>query len=165
MHSQNKNDSKKMKNHYLLIPIMAILSFVSMYILMYSMVNTFDNLYNNLNQVYMAALMTAPMVIFEIILMRSMFKNKKWNFTIIVVCIALSIASFALIREQIAINDEQFIASMIPHHSSAILMCEKAGIQDPELKALCEKIISSQQAEIDQMKEILNRLNKLENSP
>jgi threonine/homoserine efflux transporter RhtA len=159
MHSSKNNHSKMMKNHYFIVPIMAILSFISMYILMYSMVNTFGNIYNNLNQVYMAALMTAPMVIFEISLMRSMFKNKKWNIIIIAVSIAVLIASFAFIREQTAIGDEQFIMSMVPHHSSAILMCEKASIQDPELKALCEEIISSQQAEIDQMEAILNRMN------
>jgi uncharacterized protein (DUF305 family) len=64
------------------------------------------------------------------------------------------VSSFTLIREQTAINDEQFIMSMIPHHSSAILMCQEATIKDPELKQLCEEIIATQQAEIDQMKEI-----------
>ena len=44
---------------------------------MYSMVNTIDNVYNNFNQFYMAAIMTAPMVIFEVLLMSSMYQNKK----------------------------------------------------------------------------------------
>lgn len=125
---------------------------------MYSMVNTSNNIYNNINQVYMAALMTAPMVIFEITLMRSMFKKNKLNILIIAVSIAVLVASFAFIREQTAVNDEQFIMSMIPHHSSAILMCEQATIQDPELKELCDAILANQQAEIDQMKEILARI-------
>jgi hypothetical protein len=162
MHSQN-NKSKILNNHYIIVPIMATLSFISMYILMYSMVNTTNNLYNNINQVYMAALMTAPMVIFEIVLMRSMFKKNKLNILIITISVIVLVASFAFIREQTAVNDEQFIASMIPHHSSAILMCEQADIQDPELKELCEEIIFNQQAEIDQMKKILQRLT--ENSP
>jgi uncharacterized protein (DUF305 family) len=129
-----------------------------MYILMYSMVNTFNDIYNNINQVYMAALMTAPMIIFEVIIMRSMFKKKKLNLLIIAISIIVLVSSFALIREQTAVNDEQFITSMIPHHSSAILMCEQASIQDAELKELCEDIIANQQAEIDQMKEILERM-------
>jgi uncharacterized protein (DUF305 family) len=41
---------------------------------------------------------------------------------------------------------------MIPHHSAAILMCESASIQDPEITKLCEGIVSSQQAEINQMR-------------
>lgn len=57
-----------------------------------------------------------------------------------------------LTREQHAITETQFLRSMIPHHSGALLMCEKAWVQDPEIKQLCEVIVSSQQAEIDQMK-------------
>lgn len=108
----------------------------------------------------MALLMTAPMMIFQVIIMRLMFKKRNWNIVIIAVSLALLAASFTAIREQTAINDEQFIFSMVPHHSSAILMCQQATIEDPELRELCEEIVASQQAEIDQMKEILNRLNE-----
>ena len=51
----------------------------------------------------------------------------------------------------------QFLKSMIPHHAGAILMCEEASIQDPEIRVLCQNIIVSQQSEINQMKAILNR--------
>jgi uncharacterized protein (DUF305 family) len=47
---------------------------------------------------------------------------------------------------------------MTPHHSGAVLMCERTELKDPELKALCERIISSQKEEIEQMKEIKKRL-------
>lgn len=108
----------------------------------------------------MASLMTAPMVIIEVFLMRSMYQKKKWNITIIIVSILVLVCSFAFIKEQAAIDDEQFIMSMIPHHSSAILMCEQASIEDPELKQLCEDIILNQQEEIEQMKEILSRMKE-----
>jgi len=49
---------------------------------------------------------------------------------------------------------------MIPHHGGAILMCKEARIQDQEIKDLCKNIISSQQAEIVQMKAKLEQLNK-----
>jgi phosphate/sulfate permease len=49
---------------------MAALSFVATYILMYAMVNTFDDVSNSVNQVYMAGLMTAPMVAIELVVMR-----------------------------------------------------------------------------------------------
>ena len=44
---------------------------------------------------------------------------------------------------------------MIPHHAGAILMCEEARIASPDIKKLCNAIIASQQAEIDQMKAML----------
>ena len=46
---------------------------------------------------------------------------------------------------------------MIPHHSGAILMCEQAKLTDPEVRDLCRGIIAGQKAEIDQMKQILER--------
>jgi uncharacterized protein (DUF305 family) len=67
---------------------------------------------------------------------------------------------FLLIRQQTAITDRQFLRLMIPHHAGAILMCEQASLQDTEIKELCQTIISSQQAEIDQMKATLSELEK-----
>jgi uncharacterized protein (DUF305 family) len=74
----------------------------------------------------------------------------------VVLIAAMSLVALAIfwisIRQQAAIADDQFLKSMIPHHAGAILMCENAPLRDAELKALCENIISSQQAEIAQMK-------------
>ncbi|PZO86842.1 MAG: DUF305 domain-containing protein [Micavibrio aeruginosavorus] len=138
---------------------MAVLSFVSMYVLMYSMVNTFEDIYPSFNQFYMAGLMAAPMVLIEVVLMSAMYKNKKLNAVIAAVSILIGVVSFLGIRQQTAISDEQFLKSMIPHHSGAILMCREANITDPEIKILCQTIIEGQQQEIDQMRAILNGAN------
>jgi uncharacterized protein (DUF305 family) len=147
-------------NHYIKLLVMAVLSFVSMYVLMYAMVNTFGNVIPNINQFYMAGLMTMPMVILEIVLMGSMYMNKKLNTFIIALSTIVLIAFFLLIRQQSAVTDKQFFKSMVPHHASAILMCEKANLQDLEIKDLCKSIISGQQEEINQMKA---KLEDLEN--
>lgn len=151
---------KMNQNHYPRLLAMAVLSFISMYILMYAMVDVLDNVYNNLNQFYMAALMTAPMVVFEILLMGAMYPNKRLNATIVAISVLALALFFLFVRRQTAITDGQFLRSMIPHHAGAILMCEQAPIQDPEVKQLCGSIIESQQREIDQMKAILGRLMK-----
>ena len=147
-------------NHYSRFLAMITLHFIAMYIFMYAMVNSFGNVFNNFNQVYMAALMTASMVLIEIPLMMSMYKSKRVNAIIIAVGFAVLIGSFLLIRKQGAISDRQFLRSMIPHHASAILMCNEAPIEDQEIKNLCKNIITSQQAEIDQMKAKLDQLSK-----
>lgn len=139
---------------------MVALHFIAMYIFMYSMVNEFANVFDNFNQVHMAALMTASMVLIEIPLMMSMYKSKRLNAIIIAVGFAVLVGSFLLIRRQGAISDRQFLRSMIPHHASAILMCNEAPIEDQEIKDLCKNIITSQQAEIDQMKAKLDQLNR-----
>jgi uncharacterized protein (DUF305 family) len=148
------------ENHYRHLLIMAVLSFIAMYILMYAMVNVVDNVYNNFNQFYMAGLMTAPMLLIELFVMRSMYQDRTRNAVIIVGSVIAALVFFLLIRQQAAISDKQFLRSMIPHHAGAILMCEQAPIQDPEIRELCGTIISSQQAEIDQMKNILQRLEQ-----
>lgn len=135
--------------HYNKLAVMAALSFISMYALMYSMVDRFENLFLNVNQFYMAALMVSPMIIIEVLLMSIMYRNKKRNTAIIILSFVALIGFFLGIRYQTGVSDRQFLRSMIPHHSGAILMCEQADLQDPELKKLCEDIIANQQQEIE----------------
>jgi uncharacterized protein (DUF305 family) len=148
------------KMHYGRVLLMAVLSFVAMYVLMYAMVNTFANVYMNLNQFYMAGLMAAPMVIIELALMGAMYSDRKRNVLILAVSLLALGVFWVVIRQQTAITDKQFLRSMIPHHAGAILMCEKALIQDPEIKELCVAIVASQESEIDRMKAKLDELER-----
>jgi hypothetical protein len=54
--------SARSRHHYGQLAMMAALSFAAMYLLTYAMVDVLGNVYNNVNQVYMAGLMTAPMI-------------------------------------------------------------------------------------------------------
>ena len=148
------------KMHYGRLATMAVLSFVSMYVLMYAMVDTLANVYVNLNQLYMAGVMTAPMVLIELALMGAMYGDRKRNVVIAAVAVVALGVFWLSIRGQLAITDRQFLRSMIPHHAGAILMCETAPIRDPEIKELCTAIVSSQQSEIDRMKAKLAQLER-----
>jgi uncharacterized protein (DUF305 family) len=145
---------------YLRLLAMVVLSFIAMYGLMYAMVDRFANVLPNLNQAYMAGLMTAPMVLIELALMSAMYPNRRANAVIGVSAAVLLALCWIAIRQQAAIGDREFLRSMIPHHAGAILMCGKAPVQDLEVQKLCQSIVSSQQAEIDQMKTILARLER-----
>lgn len=149
-----------MKGMYIKLAIMAVLSFISMYAFMYMMVYRFAEVYPNVNQFYMAGLMTAPMVIIEIVVMWSMYSNTKANFAVIGASLVLLALFIAGMRYQTAVSDTQFLKSMIPHHSGALLMCDNPNIQDPEIKDLCKGIISSQQSEIDWMKKKVDELGQ-----
>lgn len=137
---------------------MTALMFVAMYVLMYAMVDQLENVFPNVNQFYMAGLMTAPMVIIELAIMRGMYEKRRANVGIAIVSLVAFAGFWVGIREQIAVSDEQFLKSMIPHHAGAVLMCEKAPVQDSEIKSLCQNILRSQQAEIEQMKAIVARV-------
>lgn len=142
----------KHDTHYWRFGLMAVLHCLAMYILMYAMVDIVANAHPNHNQFYMALLMTAPMLILEIWLMGAMYPKKKVNLVIIAVGTVILASSFFLIREQVAIGDEQFLHSMIPHHAGAVLMCEKADLTDSDIQELCANIVSSQRKEIEWMK-------------
>lgn len=143
--------------HYRSLLIMTVVSFISMFVLMYAMVDTLGNVLISLNQVYMAGLMTAPMVIIELLVMKGMYSNKRWNTTILGAAAVAGILFFVFIRQQTAITDRQFLRSMIPHHGGAVLMCGNAPLQGAEIKELCRNIIVNQRAEIAQMKALLAR--------
>jgi hypothetical protein len=148
------------KSHYGRLLVMTILSFIAMYVLMYAMVDRLANVYPSYNQLYMAGLMTAAMVVIELLVMSGMYPHRKVN-AVLIAASAVALAAFWIfIRRQTAIDDRQFLRSMIPHHGGAILMCNEAQLQDPELRSLCRTIIEGQQREIDQMTAKLRALKK-----
>lgn len=134
-----------------------LISTVIMYFVMFTMINGFDDFRNNLNMFYMALMMASPMGILMLALMSPMYPNARLNIGLHLLFAAIFIAAFAFTRWQTFIGDEQFLRSMIPHHSGAILMCREAELTDPEIIALCDGIIQSQQEEIDQMNTMLER--------
>jgi len=134
---------------------MSGLSFLAMLALMYAMVDRLGNVLFNLNQIYMAGLMLVPMVALELLLMRHMYTQRSVNTVIWIATAVVGVICWLGIRQQAGITDAQFLRSMIPHHAGAILMCEKASLEDPRIRELCVQIIRSQRREIDQMKAML----------
>lgn len=66
-----------------------------------------------------------------------MFKIAMANAVIFAACIVAFSAFFLMIRQQATVAGTRFLKSMIPHHNSAILMCER----DAEIEDLCAAII------------------------
>src|SRR3972149_72196 len=150
--------TQPMPMHWNRFLLMGGLHFVLMFILMYAMVDRVDSVIPNLNQAYMAAIMTSPMLVLEVWLMGSMYENKRALWAILAGSVLVFAAVFTFIRQQTAIGDKEFLHSMISHHASALLMCEQASIKDPEILDLCGEILSSQQEQIDFMKAKLEQL-------
>ena len=163
-HMSNSNGNKKPGNahagnqgHYGRLMIELAIDFVIMYLVMFTMIRSLDHFYNNINNVWMTLMMVTPMALVMLAAMRSMFPSRKRNLLVIAGALIVFAVSFYGMRTQAAIGDEQFLRSMIPHHSGAILMCQEASITNPEIKALCGEIVDSQRREIEQMKAILEQ--------
>ena len=152
-----KHDHDMKHHHYKRLAITTLINAVIMYFVMYTMIESVGHLYLNVNNVYMTLMMVAPMAVIMLVSMRSMFTMQKRNAAIVIAAIAVFVASFAAMRTQGAVGDAQFLRSMIPHHSGAILMCEQASLADQEIVALCRDIVAAQKAEIAKMQAMLAR--------
>lgn len=145
---------------YLMFWTNMALGLIVMYVVMFTMIDGLRDFRNNLNMLYMAITMWAPMGIFMLATMPGMFPRKRLNIALHVAFLALTVVSFGATRAQALIDDRQFIASMIPHHSGAILMCREADLRDAELVALCDEIVEAQRSEIQIMERINERLDQ-----
>ncbi len=146
-----------MASHYRKLALTLSINAVLMFFITYAMIDTVDHFHVNINRVYMSLMMVAPMAMLMLFVMRSMYTDATLNTILYAVFAVLFMASFALARTQTPVGNEQFLRSMIPHHSSAILMCEQSAITDREIITLCEEIVKAQKEEIAQMKNILER--------
>ncbi|MEO7365596.1 MAG: DUF305 domain-containing protein [Sphingomicrobium sp.] len=145
------------KSPYLMFAANLLASGIVMYFVMYTMIDSSAELYNNLNNVYMTLMMVTSMALFMLWMMPAMFPDQRMNVILNIVFAATFLLSLFAMRTQALVGNDQFLRAMIPHHSGAILMCEKSTITDPEIKRLCAGIVASQKAEIAQMKGLLKR--------
>ncbi|HYC95488.1 MAG TPA: DUF305 domain-containing protein, partial [Sphingomicrobium sp.] len=126
-------DTKMVRHHYLMLGVNLLLSLIIMYVAMFAMIWSWGEFVQNINFLYMALVMWAPMAAVMLLTMRPMYPNKKLNGFLYLGFAATFILSMIGIRQQSLVGDRQFLRSMIPHHSGAVLMCEEAKISDPEI--------------------------------
>ena len=143
---------------YMMLAVNLGLSLLVMYVAMFAMIWSWGEFIQNVNFFYMALVMWAPMGAIMLATMGGMYRNRKLNAALYVAFAAILVLSLVGIRQQSLVGDDQFLRSMIPHHSGAILMCEEAKLTDPEIRQLCGEIIQAQKDEISQMKRIMDRL-------
>ena len=151
----------KMGNPYAMLALNLAISLLIMYLAMFAMIWSFGEFFNNNNMLYMALVMWAPMGILMLLMMPMMYPNKRLNMILLGSFAVVMILSFWAIRDQALVGDKQFVRAMIPHHSGAITMCNRASIRDQEIRDICFKpngIVDSQKREIAQMEAILKRL-------
>jgi hypothetical protein len=140
----NHHDSKisDIAIMFIIMIIAGILSGMNMW------VSNISDIRIQLNDVYMGIIMTGWMFF----LMGIIYSSNDYMW------IGLGTIGilFYFIRNQIFVNQYEYLNSMIPHHSMAVFMSEKIKekniIQDKEINDLVSSIIITQQEEIKLMK-------------
>ena len=137
--------------------VMMCWSFVMQYIVMsIVMTNSFSNITFSLGKFYISVVMALCMGLTEVFMFDIHMQTISF-----VYYLSLGFFLFLFIylyRTQLYIEDKDYLAEMIEHHSMALLTSD-AILQknpSPRVKCLAENIISTQEKEIDYMKLLIS---------
>lgn len=139
---------------------MVATSTVVMFGLMYLNTYELDHVFWSETRAYMVLVMGATMAMIMLGFMLHMYKDRRVNAAIFVGSIAVFTLALWLVRSQATVDDVAWMKGMIPHHSIAILTSERAHITDPRVRTLADGIIETQRREIDEMKALINELER-----
>lgn len=135
---------------------MFIGSFIVQYFLMPPMmVNKMTYITNNIGKAYLATIMALFMVLIEVMMHDHQYHTLSLNwYAILFALIALFVY---LYRNQIAINDKQYLEAMIEHHSMAVFMSEEIlkKTDNYDVAKLAKNIIQTQNDELLFMTDLL----------
>lgn len=148
--------SRLFKRHFIMFIVMVIVGmlFNPMNVLAYR----FSDLYVSQTLFYGGLLMASNMVwAHEIVHYVSM---GHFNIFVFSIGVVLSIGvSILLLRQQLLVNDKEWLKRMIPHHSTALTTTHKIynKTNNSKIKKLAKEIIDTQEKEIQLMKSMLKK--------
>lgn len=131
-----------------------------MFFLMYQLVYSFDHAMFSINRLVASLVMACVMTIVMLSFMWSMYKGKGAKIAVLVLAAFLGIILLFVNRSQSLIGDQNFMKSMIPHHSIAINNSRRSSISDPRVRKLADEIIAAQVREIAEMKRLLEDIDQ-----
>ena len=142
-------------NSYWRFMAMVATSTAIMFGLMY--LNTFelDHVFWSETRFWMMFVMGGMMMIVMLLFMWGMYRDTRKNVIILAVGAVVFAGALWLVRSQATVDDEEYMAAMIPHHSIAIMTSARANISDPRVRELADSIIAAQVKEIAEMKLLL----------
>ena len=141
---------------------MMLMMFISMFIIQYVfmsyvMTNSVENITNSIGKIYMSTIMGLFMVVAGVLM------QHKFNIKQIILFVGLLIGCIYLYKIQFGISDKEYLKEMIEHHSMALLtskaITEKS--KDNDVLKLAQRIIQTQEKEINEMRNLINRPDKV----
>jgi magnesium-transporting ATPase (P-type) len=134
-------------------------STIVMFGLMYLNTYSIDHVFFSQTRMWMAVFMGAVMAVIMLSFMLGMYRDTRKNAAIFVTSIVVFVAALWLVRSQETVSDVSYMKAMIPHHSIAIMVSERAHIRDPRVRKLADGIIEAQVKEIAEMKQLIATLS------
>src|SRR5437764_12811915 len=120
------------RKQYMMFALNMIVSTVIMSLVMFEMIRVWGEFIQNINFFYMALTMAMPLGVLMLLMMGSMYADKRVNLILYVVLALVFILPFPAVRTQALVRDRQVARSMIPHHSGAMLRSRGDCLRAPE---------------------------------
>jgi Ca2+/Na+ antiporter len=119
------------------------------------MTNSYKNITFSLGKFYISVIMALLMGLLEVLMYDNHLRVISIYYYLFLVF--LLVIFIYLYRNQIYIEDKDYLYEMIEHHSMAILTSEEIlqKTNSERVKKLAENIITTQQKEINYMKELI----------
>jgi hypothetical protein len=119
------------------------------------MTNTPENITNSLGKFYISCVMGLSMGILEVAMHD--FSGGHFNFKYYLPLGILLVVFIVLYRNQVWINDKQYLEEMIEHHSMAIFTSEEIlkKTHSYQVSRLAKNILQNQKDEINEIRRIL----------
>lgn len=158
-HSKQHEHSMQMGSYgrfWAMVATSTAIGWAAMYLNTYQV----DHVFFSWTRVFMAMIMGGVMTAVMMAFMWKMYPDKRTNQAVLGVAAALFVAGLALVRSQATVGDVAYMQAMIPHHSIAVLTSSRARIEDPRVRKLADGIIEAQVREIEEMKLLIDDLQR-----
>ena len=119
------------------------------------MTNTYKNITFSVGKFYMASIMALLMGLLEVLMFDVHMRTISMQYYLGL--LFLLVVFVYLYRNQVYIEDTDYLEEMIEHHSMALLTSEEIlqKTQSERIKKLAENIISTQEKEIEYMRQLI----------
>ncbi len=124
-----------------------------------------DQLWFSAGRLWMAIAAGAAVAVVVILFSPEVYRSGPANSVIVAAAVAVFAAAVWLVRTQDGVHELEFMRAMIPQHSAAILVAERAHLRDPRVRELARRIATGDTQEIAEMKRLIAELEKSGGKP
>ena len=148
-----------MKFSHSLLIMMACSFIIQYYIMSYLMSNDSKNIENSRGKIYASSLMALFMGLLEVVMYDHQYHVVSYKYYFLF--LSLIALFWYLYKNQIGVDERNYLNEMIEHHSMAILTSEKILEKSSNYKVrrLANQIASLQNQEINEMKGLIKSMD------
>lgn len=119
------------------------------------MTNSYKNIRFSMGKFYISIIMALSMGLLEVLMFDVHMQTVSLLYYLALIFVL--VIFIALYKNQVYIEDKEYLSEMIEHHSMALLTSEEILQKNPSprVKKLAENIISTQEKEIEYMKQLI----------